>query len=277
MGATWEHSPGSVHDDRILGFIPTFHRRSASASSAVTSSHVTSSGPSRRGSDYKPPPRGSSRPPSFNVSLNNTRPSRATRPMTMEPPHSMPVRSSSARAPPRSMYDDPAFSADPTLHPHFSRNNNNNNNNNNNLIDPRPYPAAVNSVQPTPAIHVSEIRHRRARPPAPVYRMVSNADDLSDDEDAFDLLAPPPTTEVTYSLHFLLLGQWKASWSIPSWLGSTEDGIDSLIGSSVMYPSPKRIRLIQLVYPIEVPLPLRDLSRISTSLMVLCLGRGCCV
>lgn len=190
VGATWENSPPTVHDDRILGFIPSFHRRSASArTSSVNSANVATSGydpaalhaTARRSQSHKHP-RGGQFQPSLS-SGGGGRPSRGTRPFTIDPPASIPMRASTTRAPHRSMYDDPAFSADPTAHPHFVSGES--------LHSSRRNPAASNKVQPTPAIHVSEMRPRD-REPATVYRMVSNADDLSDDDNPFELLHPPP-------------------------------------------------------------------------------------
>ena len=165
VGATWEISPSTVHEDRFLGFISSFHR---SASARTSTANVATSGydPStlhataRRSQSHKHPRGGQFQPPLTSVGK--------------DPSAFFPMRAH------RSMHNDPAFSADPTAHPHFVRGD-----------CPRRYPAASNKVQPTPAIHVSEM-HPRDREPPIVYRMVSNADDLSDDENIFELLRPPP-------------------------------------------------------------------------------------
>lgn len=162
VGATWEISPSTVHQVRFFGFIPRNASARTSSANVATSSYTLRS-TARRSQSHQHPRGGQ-----FQSPLTSARGSR------MDPPAFIPMR-----APHRSIYDDPAFSADPTAHPHFVRGDN-----------PRRYPAS-NKVQPTPAIHVSEMRPRDRGPPT-VYRMVSNADDLSDDESPFELLLPPP-------------------------------------------------------------------------------------
>lgn len=111
-GATWEHSPKAMHDDRILGFLPSFGLKGSAGSDAKRDR-------AKKLSTSSTAPRGSSKSqPGFTVARPAPQ-AQVRRPATMIPPSSKSQRSST-KPPPRSMYDDPAFSADPRSHPHFS-------------------------------------------------------------------------------------------------------------------------------------------------------------
>lgn len=107
-GATWENSSKAVNHSRIFGLLPTFKHRLPNNTISGTS-HGDAR---RRTQTTMQPPRGRYSQPAVDVS----RPQRA-RSRTMQHPPVLPVYS--PVRPPRSMYDDPAFSADPQSHPHF--------------------------------------------------------------------------------------------------------------------------------------------------------------
>jgi hypothetical protein len=163
--ATWENSPPAGHDDRFLGFLPSF-------------------GLNKRHSDtgHKLPkkrPRGSGQPgpePAFSV-LGRTR-------RTTKAPSPTPPTSVSSRPPLRAKYDDPAFSPDPRSHPHFHDQTRN-----------QPVKQQSSSMSP------SGVKSGRAPGQSPHRRepAVYRSDRSNDmNESTYALLAPPPGQGLPY-------------------------------------------------------------------------------
>lgn len=285
-GATWEHSP--VHDDRILGFIPpvlfgggrsnsknskstqksskttgTFSKTAVSgisddASNARRRPHKTMPQPQQ----HYPFPRGGQdayfSPPPGPYAVFRPPQQQRRRPVTMDPPPSVA---------PRSLYDDPAFSADPTSHPHFASTDQ----------ERRSSRQQQRVVQPTPAKHISELHKRE---PALSHRSSTQPGRNSpnvDYEEAYGGLLVPPTPHSrntnNISANSLLTSDY-GTYSTPSSTNSHSSTDHSSTSHSSMstptsIPPPPKVRAMYGVVnrapsPVQPPPPYEESPLVIT-------------